>query len=387
MKYKLFHLCDYVKEKITVDSLSKTNYISTENMLPNRGGLVNATTLPTTEYTQAYCANDMLVSNIRPYFKKIWFAETKGGCSNDVLVFRAKEGVNAKYLYYVLSDDAFFNYSNTTSKGTKMPRGDKDAIMQYDVVEHTRDEQEKIAKILSVIDDKIANNNAINNNLHQQAQAVFKAWFVDYEPFGGIKPIDWKTACLENLAKDIICGKTPPTKQSEYYGDDIPFITIPDMHNSIYIIKTERSLSNLGANSQAGKTLPPNSICVSCIGTAGLVSLVSSPSQTNQQINSIIPQDNISPYFVYLLMCTLSGTIQNLGSAGSTICNLNKGQFTKMEIIIPKHEVIASFHSIVAPMFEAIRHIQHENHRLATLRDALLPKLMSGEIDVSKVKI
>lgn len=165
MKYKLFHLCDYVKEKIAVASLSKTNYISTENMLPNRGGLANATKLPTTEYTQAYCANDILVSNIRPYFKKIWFAGTNGGCSNDVLVFRAKEGVNAKYLYYILSDEAFFNYSNTTSKGTKMPRGDKDAIMQYGVVEHNREEQEKIAKILSAIDDKIANNNAINNNL------------------------------------------------------------------------------------------------------------------------------------------------------------------------------------------------------------------------------
>lgn len=178
MTSKLSNICFYAKGKVAVKSLTKANYVSTENMLPNRGGVVNATTLPTIEDTQGYCVGDVLVSNIRPYFKKIWFADSNGGCSNDVLVFRAKEGVDARYLYYVLADDSFFNYSNATSKGTKMPRGDKSAIMDYIIEEHSLIEQHRIADILSALDKKIANNNAINDNLQQQAQALFADFYI-----------------------------------------------------------------------------------------------------------------------------------------------------------------------------------------------------------------
>ena len=108
---------------------------------------------------------DVLVSNIRPYFKKIWHADFDGGCSNDVRVFHAKNGVNNKYLYYVLANDAFFDYSMATSKGTKMPRGDKTAIMQYDVPDFSYDKLIKIANILDAIDQKIQLNKKINKNL------------------------------------------------------------------------------------------------------------------------------------------------------------------------------------------------------------------------------
>jgi type I restriction enzyme S subunit len=111
--------------------------------------------------------NDVLVSNIRPYFKKIWYATFNGGCSNDVLVFRTKDGVNSQFLHYVLADDAFFDYSMATSKGTKMPRGDKKAIMEYKVPNLSFENQSKIASILKTLDDKIELNNEINNNLEQ----------------------------------------------------------------------------------------------------------------------------------------------------------------------------------------------------------------------------
>lgn len=165
MKYKLSDICFYAKSKIEVSNLTDANYISTENMLPNKGGITTASTLPSTIQTQAYQKNDVLVSNIRPYFKKIWFAENNGGCSNDVLVLRAKEGIDARFLYYVLADDAFFDYSTATSKGTKMPRGDKAAIMQYNVPAFDLETQKKIAGLLSDIDAKIALNIKINENL------------------------------------------------------------------------------------------------------------------------------------------------------------------------------------------------------------------------------
>ena len=173
MKSNLSIIADYVKDKVPVNSLTVKNYISTENMQPNKGGKVDAASLPTVAQTQSYITGDVLVSNIRPYFKKIWFARENGGCSNDVLVIRAKEGTDAKFLYYVLSDDKFFDYSMATSKGTKMPRGDKDAIMKYQVPIFDLETQKKIADILGNIDDKIALNNKINDNL------AAKIWMLD----------------------------------------------------------------------------------------------------------------------------------------------------------------------------------------------------------------
>ena len=198
-------------------------------------------------------------------------------------------------------------------------------------------------------------------------------------------PSNWSKGTIDDLAKEIVCGKTPPTKNAEYYGTKIPFITIPDMHGKIYSVTTERYLSILGANSQVKKSLPKNSVCVSCIGTAGLVTLVAEESQTNQQINSIIPKDGFSPYFIYLLMQTLYDTINKLGQSGSTIVNLNKTQFGKIQVTIPTVSVMINFDEIMFPIFEKILQNQKENLSLVLLRDSLLPKLMSGELDVSEI--
>ena len=165
MKCKLSDICEYAKGKIKVSALDENNYISTENMLPNKGGITQVASLPTQEQTQSFMKGDVLVSNIRPYFKKIWYASFDGGCSNDVLVFRVKEGISSRFLHYVLADDVFFDYSMATSKGTKMPRGDKKAIMEYEVPKLSYEEQCKIAGVLEVIDGKIELNTTINKNL------------------------------------------------------------------------------------------------------------------------------------------------------------------------------------------------------------------------------
>ena len=165
MKYKLSDVCSFRKGKVEVENLNAKNYISTENMLPNKCGITKASSLPTVSLTQEYKSGDVLVSNIRPYFKKIWQAQYDGGCSNDVLVFVPNPNTDKDFLYYVLADDDFFTYSMATSKGTKMPRGDKTSIMQYEVPLIDLQTQKKIASILKSLDDKIELNNAINNNL------------------------------------------------------------------------------------------------------------------------------------------------------------------------------------------------------------------------------
>ena len=165
MNYKLSSICDYANERINVSKIDNTTYISTENMLPDKGGIVNASSLPAIRQTQSFRKGDVLISNIRPYFKKIWKADFDGGCSNDVLVFRAKEGVDSAFLHYVLSDNKFFEYATATSKGTKMPRGDKKAIMEYEVPDFSYHIQRNIAGILDLLDKKIQLNKKINENL------------------------------------------------------------------------------------------------------------------------------------------------------------------------------------------------------------------------------
>lgn len=192
MKCKLSDICSFRKGKVEVENLNAKNYISTENMLPNKCGITEASSLPTVSLTQEYNSGDVLVSNIRPYFKKIWQAEYDGGCSNDVLVFVPKPNTDKDFLYYVLADDDFFTYSMATSKGTKMPRGDKTSIMQYEVPLIDLQVQKKIASVLKALDERIKLNNEINKYLFEQMQALYKAWFIDFKPFNGIRPENWK---------------------------------------------------------------------------------------------------------------------------------------------------------------------------------------------------
>lgn len=221
-----------------------------------------------------------------------------------------------------------------------------------------------------------------NDNLEKQAELIFNNYFLK-NSFSNILKRDK----LLTLSKEIICGKTPATKNKEFYGADVPFITIPDMHNKIYIDSTERSLSFKGADSQNNKYLPINTICVSCIGTAGLVSLTSKISQTNQQINSVIPKETEFTYYIYFLMKSLKDKINLIGASGSTFCNLNKKDFSNLEVPIPNNKILKRFHNSISPLFEKLKENQIENEKLINLKKYLLPKLMNGEIDVENIEL
>lgn len=206
---------------------------------------------------------------------------------------------------------------------------------------------------------------------------MYKYYFEDFIPFNGTQPSNWKNVKLSSLADDIVCGKTPPTANPENYGGDIPFITIPDMHESVYTLQTSRFLSDIGAATQANKTLPKNSICVSCIATVGLVCLTAEPSQTNQQINSIICKKDVSPFYVYLKMTTLADYLKQLGAGGSTTLNVNKTLFGEIPIIYPDNDTLSKFHAKVSPLFESIRKNQLETQHLEKAKDLILATLSS----------
>lgn len=165
MNYKLSDIAFYAKDRVEASSIDIASYISTENMLPEKAGITVSSGLPTINSTQGFQPGDVLVSNIRPYFKKIWKATFAGGCSNDVLVFRPSYGINSDFLYLVLCNDSFFDYMMASSKGTKMPRGDKASIMNYEISDVSLKAQMRIVGILKPLIDKIAINEKINDNL------------------------------------------------------------------------------------------------------------------------------------------------------------------------------------------------------------------------------
>ena len=161
---KLGSVCRYRAETTEAAKVSIESYVSTESMLPNRGGIRSPASAPQTGKAKAFRKGDVLISNIRPYFKKIWQADRDGTCSNDVLVFEATN-CNPDYLFWSLMDDAFFSYVTKTSKGTKMPRGDKRAIMEYEIGLPAKNNQKVICSVLDSIQSKIAINQQINGYL------------------------------------------------------------------------------------------------------------------------------------------------------------------------------------------------------------------------------
>jgi type I restriction enzyme, S subunit len=251
--------------------------------------------------------------------------------------------------------------------------------------------QQRIAEILGRLDDKIEVNRRINRTLEAMAQALYKEWFVDFGPFQdgefveselGLIPKGWGVGKVADFGQ-IVTGKTPPTKEETYFGDEIPFIKIPDMHGQVFIIQTSSRLSKIGAESQGNKYIPAGSICVSCIATAGLVCLTSEPSQTNQQINSIVPLNDSWAEFIYCQMSVLGDHIRLLGSGGSATLNLNKNDFSNIRVLLPPNNVVAQFHVQVAAWFSQILNCYQESRQLAATRDYLLPRLLSGALSVA----
>lgn len=308
-----------------------------------------------------------------------------------VLKFQPYQSIDSDFLYYVLCGRLFAKYIiNHIDSESAQPNISAGTIGKYRFNLPNFETQQKIASILSSLDSKIENNRKICANLEAQAQALFKHWFIDFAPFKdgkfveselGMIPEGWRVGTLEDLGK-IICGKTPSKANKSYYGSDIPFIKIPDMHENVFILKSEDNLSIEGSNSQLNKMIPEFSIMVSCIATVGLVAMNVKPSHTNQQINTIVPFQSCYRYYVYENLKLRYKELLMLGSSGTTTYNVNTRTFSSLKVLVPELRVIEDFNNVIKSHFEKILNLYQESSRLSTLRDTLLPKLMSGEIKV-----
>lgn len=305
-----------------------------------------------------------------------------------VLIRPNKEKVYPQFLvYYLLAPKQQYELLGTAN-GATVAHVNIPVIRNMPVDIPDMKVQKKIACIISSYDDLIENNNKQIKLLEEAAQRLYKKWFVDLR-FPGYKdckivggvPEGWIQKKIYDLG-EIITGKTPSTSKQQYYGGDIPFVKIPDMHGCVFPITTEVTLTNEGANTQKNKYIPKNGIMVSCIATVGLVNIAIEPCQTNQQINSIILNNEQDLYYVYSSMKRLKELLEGVGSNGVTMTNVNKTKFGNLEVIYPSDELRKLYYDYCRPMFEKIYVLSRSINKLSQARDRLLPKLMSGEIEV-----
>ena len=292
------------------------------------------------------------------------------------------------FVYYLLKYNLFKVKAANAGSSSGRENVNKSTFENIEVEVPNIQIQKKIVKILSAYDNLIENNLKRIKLLEESAELLYKEWFINFRYPGcesqigssGI-PKDWNNIEVKQFG-DVITGKTPSTKKGEYYGGDVKFIKTPDMNDSIYVIKTNQTLTEEGAKSQEKKFVPKNSILVSCIGTVGVVSLTSELSQFNQQINALVPFEEEYVYYLYFKFKSLKETLEALGSSGATMANVNKGKFESIKILNPDKKVIKLFYDQCEVVFRQILNLQYTNEKLVEARDILIPKLMTGEIEV-----
>lgn len=306
--------------------------------------------------------------------------------NSGMVVLRSKDEYDRIYLYTLIKSDVFNTRLKNTSSGSAQPQLPIKDLKEIELEIPDLSTQNKIASILSAYDAKIENNNKIIKNLEATAQTIFNEWFVEFH-FPGyekVKMVDsemgeipegWEVGKIDDFG-NVVCGKTPSKSNDEYFGGNIPFIKIPDMHGQMFILNTEDSLTEGGANTQVSKLLPEGSICVSCIATVGLVSITTKDSQTNQQINTVVPENKKTTEYLYFILTKMKADLQAIGSGGSTTLNVNTSVFSNIEVIIPEKNILEDFHTLVIPMFDGVKQMINENISLKSQRDQLLAKLI-----------
>jgi len=298
--------------------------------------------------------------------------------STEFVILRNIEGLtDPAYIYYLSISPAFRDYAIKSMVGTSgRQRVQNDVLAKMELSLPLLDQQKKIANILGSLDEKIELNRRMNETLEQLGQTLFRHYFIDNP-----EAKNWKRGVISDLG-EVVTGKTPSKKNQKFFGDEVAFLKVPDMHKTPIVIKTSDNLSLMGAESQKAKYIPKWSTCVSCIATVGVVSLAGKNMQTNQQINSIVPRKPCFKFFNYFLMRHKSDYIKTLASSGSATPNLNMGHFSNITVAIPDRELLKDFDIRVSHLFLHMENNLQENETLMNIRDSLLPKLISGEIEV-----
>ena len=346
---------------------------------------------------------DTLMAKITPCLEngKIsqYIGTNKAFGSTEFNIFREKENVSdANYLYYLISstivkDPAIKSMSGATGR----QRANLDEIKQIEVLDISLKNQQKIAKVLSNYDDLIENNNKRINILEEMAQKIYKEWFVDFKFPGhetitfkqtelGDIPTNWEVANIEKYY-NTSSGGTPSRKQFSYYDNgNINWIKTGELKNT-FVIDTEEKITEKAIKNSSAKVFPTNTVTLAMYCGMGDISIMSKPMATNQACCVFLPKYDYLEYtFTYLFFCNITKEMINI-SFGAAQQNLSQEVIKAYIVKFPNKEILLNFNKIIKPVFENIKNLLNKNQTLKQTRDILLPRLISGEIDVEKLEV
>ena len=338
-----------------------------------------------------FCNGDTVMARITPclengktaYVDMLDDGEIGFG-STEFIVMRAKTGISdPQFVYYTAINPVFRNVAIKSMVGSSgRQRVQQSVLEELELSVPDLDEQRRIGDFLARIDEKIALNDRINDNLEQQAMALYRQMFVENNN-------DARRECRADEYFDISIGKTPPRKEAQWFSmnpTDCIWVSISDMGRcGMYIADSSEYLTHESVDKFNIKVVPDNTVLLSFKLTVGRVAITDGAMVTNEAIAHFkTDKPEINEY----LYCYLKDfNYQTMGSTSSIATAVNSKIIKAMPFVIPTDAELVSFHSVTAPMFEMIKTRQRENTRLAELRDSLLPKLMSGEIDVSDIQL
>lgn len=309
--------------------------------------------------------------------------------------------VNPYYIFLIMQTRSFKIQMKNFGVGSSQPTIPMKNIRKLKILLPSLEHQNKIVKVLKSLDEKIDLNYKLVTNLEKLSQTLFKHWFVDFEfpdkngnPYKssggemvdselGEIPKGWRVETLEKLGS-IVGGGTPSKKNKEYYTNNgIPWITPKDLskNRNIYISHGENDISELGLNKSSAKLLEKNSVLFSSRAPIGYIAINNIPVTTNQGFKSIVPNEEMNPYFIYFILKNITPLIEQTAS-GSTFKEISAKGLKSIKIVFPSIELIEHYGNIVKKYFEEINFLENQNIKLIELRDTLLPKLMSGEIEI-----
>lgn len=387
-------LCDSVSETYKGNA-SEVVLINTSDVLD--GKCLNHEYVPNKklkgQFKKTFRKGDILYSEIRPANKRFCFVDFEPKdyiASTRLMVLRAHEDVDPQYLYQILrSNDTLAQLQMLAeSRSGTFPQITYSELSNIMVSLPSQKAQKNIVSILSSLDRKIELNNKINADLEEMAQAIFKNWFVDFELFKdgkfvdselGMIPEGWKVGRLTDVIK-LMPGGTPKTSEPLYWDNGtIPFFSPKDV-NGVYCFATEKHITETGLNKCSSNLYPKDTIFITCRGTVGKVCLAACDMAMNQSNYAIRAIDGYSQYYVFFLV---KSVVERLikKSNGAVFSAITSKDFDE-EILIPSQKAVEDFTNVIDGFFRRIFTIGTENSRLSLLRDTLLPRLMSGELEV-----
>ena len=303
--------------------------------------------------------------------------------STEYIVFRAKDGVDEDFIYYLVCSPLVREPAIKSMVGSSgRQRVQTDVVQNLEIMVPNYEEQKRISGLLKSLDEKIAANTEVNKNLEQQAAAYFHHQFIVNAA------LSWKEGTISDLGT-VIGGSTPSKSKPEYYTDNgIAWITPKDLSvdKSKFISHGADDITELGLRNSSASIMPAGTVLFSSRAPIGYIAIADGEVTTNQGFKSVVPNGNVGTAFVYYFLKNALPTIENMAS-GSTFKEISGSAMRTVPSVIPDDGSLQEFSDFCEPLFQQQRTLEAENRSLEALRDSLLPKLMSGELDVSELDL